>query len=176
RPERREVRARVRLGVPLAPDLLARENLRRIALLLVLRAVGDERRAGHATPSTFRIGGAFASAISSWRISSSMNVRPRPPYSLGHVRPMNPASKSERCHVRRSSYASTRGISELPTCFHSRGMLSLSQARTVWRNACCSGVSEKSIAPPEVGCSDHAERWFILGTLLRGSQGYTRRP
>src|SRR5256885_1771391 len=50
-------------------------------------------------------------------------------------------------------------------------MFSLSQARTVWRNACCSEVSEKSISPPEVGRCEAAERWFILGTLLGRSQG-----
>src|SRR2546427_293173 len=103
------------------------------------------------TPSTFRIGGAFASAISCCRISSSMNVRPRPPYSLGQVRPMKPASKSVRCQRRRNSYCSIRGISELPIDFHSCGMLVLSQARTVAPKASCSGVSERSISPPEGG-------------------------
>src|SRR6267143_1510491 len=122
------------------------------------------------TPRTLRIGGAFASAISSWRISSSMNVRPRPPYSFGHVSPMKPASKSLRCHVFKSSYASTRGISELPTCFHSRGMFALSQARRVWRKVSCSGDSEKSISPPGGGVLRSDEPWFILGILLGRSQ------
>src|SRR6267143_3584330 len=103
------------------------------------------------TPSTLRIGGALASAISCWRISSSMNVRPPPPYSLGHVRPMKPASKSVCCQRRRNSYCSARGISELPVDFHSRGMFVLSQARTVAPKASCSGVSERSISPPEGG-------------------------
>ena len=46
--ERREVRARVGLGVALAPDLLAGEDLLEVALLLRVGAVGDDRRAGHA--------------------------------------------------------------------------------------------------------------------------------
>ena len=95
-----------------------------------------------------------------------MNVRPRPPYSFGHVSPMKPASKRLFCHRFRRSYASTRGISELPTCFHSRGMFPLSQARSVWRKVSWSGVSEKSMAPPGDGCR-RTERWFILG-ILRG--------
>src|SRR5881409_1686100 len=103
------------------------------------------------TQSTFRIGGAFASAISCWRINSSMNVSPRPPYFLGQVRPIKPASKSACCQRRRSSYCSARGISELPMGFHSRGMFVLSQARTVAPKASCSGVSERSISPPEGG-------------------------
>src|SRR5207302_2489945 len=35
-------------GEPLAPDLVGREDLRQVALLLLLGAVGDDRRAGHA--------------------------------------------------------------------------------------------------------------------------------
>ena len=46
--ERGEVGARVRLGVALAPDLLAREDPRRVALLLRLGPVGDDGGAGHA--------------------------------------------------------------------------------------------------------------------------------
>ncbi len=46
--ERREVRARVGLGVALAPDLLAGEDLLEVALLLGVGPVGDDRRAGHA--------------------------------------------------------------------------------------------------------------------------------
>jgi hypothetical protein len=46
--ERREVRARVWLGVALAPDLLAGEDLLEVTLLLGLGAVRDDRRAGHA--------------------------------------------------------------------------------------------------------------------------------
>src|SRR5262249_47575740 len=43
---RRQVGARVRLGESLAPDLLAREDLRQEALLLRLGAMVEERRTG----------------------------------------------------------------------------------------------------------------------------------
>src|SRR6266571_4498161 len=46
--QRREVAPRVRLGVALTPDLLAREDLRRVPPLLLVRAPGDDRRARHA--------------------------------------------------------------------------------------------------------------------------------
>src|SRR5207249_10301736 len=48
--EGREVGARIRLRVALAPDLLAREDLGRIALLLLLVAPRDDRGTAHAHP------------------------------------------------------------------------------------------------------------------------------
>ena len=45
-----EVAAGVGLGEALAPDLLGAEDLREVALLLLLRAPGDDRRARHAEP------------------------------------------------------------------------------------------------------------------------------
>ena len=47
---RSEVGAGVRLGEPLAPDLVRGEDLREVRLLLLLRAVRDDRRAGHPEP------------------------------------------------------------------------------------------------------------------------------
>jgi len=46
--ERGEVGSRVRLGISLAPDLLAREHLGRVAALLLLRPVGNDGGARHA--------------------------------------------------------------------------------------------------------------------------------
>src|SRR5882672_12087824 len=125
------------------------------------------------TPSTLRIGGAFASAISCWRISSSMKARPAPPYSLGQVRPMKPASKSVRCQRRRNSYCSARGSSELPVGFHSRGMFVLSQERTVALNASCSGVSERSISPPEGGRAERLNRGSFSNHSRSEVKAYT---
>ena len=48
RASRGEVAAGVRLREALAPDLLGAEDLREVALLLLLRAPRDDRRAGHA--------------------------------------------------------------------------------------------------------------------------------
>jgi hypothetical protein len=36
--------------------------------------------------------GAFARAISSWKMICSMIVAPRPPYAFGHAMPHQPAS------------------------------------------------------------------------------------
>ena len=48
RAQRSEVGARFRLGVALAPDVGAGEHAGQPALLLLLGAVDDDRRAGHA--------------------------------------------------------------------------------------------------------------------------------
>jgi hypothetical protein len=45
--EGREIRARIGLGVALAPDLLAGQDLLEVPLLLRVGAVRDDRRAGH---------------------------------------------------------------------------------------------------------------------------------
>src|SRR6266851_180935 len=101
-------------------------------------------------PRMLSTGGAFASAISSARIISSMKVSPRPPYSLGQVSPMNPAAWSLRCQSRSRSYASARGTSDdaARRAVHSRGMFPRSQARTSSRNDRCSGVGVSSMTPP----------------------------
>ena len=51
-----EVGARVRLGEALAPDLLGREDLLQVLLLLGVGAVRDDRRAGHAEPDHAEVG------------------------------------------------------------------------------------------------------------------------
>ncbi len=48
RAHRGKIGAGTRLGEPLTPDLLGRQDFRQIALLLVLRTVEHDRRPGHA--------------------------------------------------------------------------------------------------------------------------------
>ena len=60
-----EVGAGVRLGEALAPDLLGGEDLLEVARLLLLGAVRDDRRPGHAEPDHADVGGACTAAISS---------------------------------------------------------------------------------------------------------------
>ena len=98
--QRRQVGAGVGLGVALAPDLLAGEHLGGIALLLLFGAVRDDRRArpcrrrGCSAPAA-----PSASAISCWRIISSMKVRPAPAGLLGPGEPRrSPPRTSCRCH------------------------------------------------------------------------------
>src|ERR1700704_6326453 len=50
RPRGREVAAGVGLGEALAPDLVGHQDLREVALLLLVGAPRDDRRAGHAEP------------------------------------------------------------------------------------------------------------------------------
>src|SRR5437773_1916463 len=85
-------------GLTFMEELILHEEMALAKAPQILNILG----VGMAGPRMFRICGALANAISSWRISSSMKVRPRPPYSLGHVSPTNPASKSVRCQSRRN--------------------------------------------------------------------------
>src|SRR5207245_1980888 len=55
------------------------------------------------TPRMLSMGGALASAISSWSKISSTKVSPWPPYSLGHVNPMSPAPCTVCCSLRAGS-------------------------------------------------------------------------
>src|SRR5215467_11263570 len=126
-------------------------------------------------------GGALARAISSWRIISSLKVRPRPPYSLGQVNPMKPASYILRCQTRRNSYTSGRGTSE-PTrirSVQSAGRFRESHVRTSSRKDVCSGVNAKSMHPPSrraVGLDRGTERRFIviIRAAVEGCQGWAR--
>ena len=97
-------------------------------------------------------GGALASAISSWRIISSMKVSPRPPYSLGHVRP----DEARLVHLA----AATRGGSRRPRAAARRTPSRIRLAQSCGQvlgepgrglrpgTTVCSGVSVKSIHPP----------------------------
>src|SRR3954454_3548100 len=91
-------------------------------------------------PSTFAGEGAFARTISSPKIACSMSVAPRPPYSLGHDSPAQPASCSLRCHSRRNSNPSSSPGGSSP------GWFSSTQARSSSRKACSFGERVRSTA------------------------------
>ena len=80
-----------------------REDRLEKALLLRLGAVGDHDRSAHNESKTFAGRGAFARASSSPKMDCSIRVAPRPPYSLGHETPAQPASWSFFCHSRSNS-------------------------------------------------------------------------
>src|SRR5437879_6349318 len=86
---------------------------------------------------------------------------------------MEPEPNSVRCQRRRNSYCPARGISELPVGFHSRGMFVLSQERTVALKASWSGVSERSISPPEGGRAERLNRGSFSGHSRSEVKAYT---
>src|SRR5260221_6834036 len=65
------------------------------------------------------------------------------PYTTLFRSPMKPASNSERCQVRRSSYCSFRGISELPIGFQSRGRSEEHTSELSLRHLVCRLLLEK---------------------------------
>ena len=70
-------------------------QLPRPRALLVVSAhwyIGATAVTAMPTPRMLRMEGALRNAISWWRIISSTKLSPWPPYSFGHVSPMNPAS------------------------------------------------------------------------------------
>src|SRR5215510_15300836 len=78
-----------------------------------------------------------------------------------------------RCQRRRKSYCPARGISELPVGFHSRGIFVLSQERTLALKASWSGVSERSISPPEDGRPEQLNGGSFSGHSGREVKAYT---
>src|SRR5215208_1230911 len=91
-------------------------------------------------PRTLAGDGAPMRAISSLKIACSMSVTPRPPYSLGHDRPVQPPSCSFFCHERANSKASSSPRGARP------GLLASSQERSSSRKASSEGESERSKA------------------------------
>src|SRR3954452_12817483 len=91
-------------------------------------------------PSTFAGCGAPRRASSSLKIACSISVAPRPPYSLGHERPVQPPSCSCFCHVRANSNQSSSPRGGRP------GLLASSQPRSSSLNACSEGESDRSKA------------------------------
>src|SRR5947209_16505711 len=81
-------------------------------------------------------------AISSLKIACSISVAPRPPYSFGHDRPVQPPSCSLRCQPRANSNQSSSPRGGLP------GLFASSQPRSSSRNACSEGESVRSKARP----------------------------
>ena len=76
--ERGQIAAGVGLGVALAPDLFAGEDLRQEALLLGVGAELDEERADHEEAERARACGAPASSSSSVRMKRYVDVEPGP--------------------------------------------------------------------------------------------------
>ena len=97
--DRRQVRPRRGLGEELAPDLVAVQHRPEVALLLLLGAVGDDRRAEHADADRVE-DPRHARRASSWlTITCSTGPRPCPPDSTGHVTPARPAFARRPCHA-----------------------------------------------------------------------------
>src|SRR5205807_7752503 len=85
---------------------------------------------------------------SSLKISCWVMVPPRPPYSLGHPRPIEPASPSFFSHSRWTSQpVSSAGPPPPPSAAYSPTRLSFSQERTSSRKASSSALQRKSIGP-----------------------------
>src|SRR6266481_1264989 len=95
------------------------------------------------SPSEFAIGGASTRAISSQNNDCSINVAPRPPYSLGHETAAQPPSYNFRCHARRYGNDSSSGFSRHSP--QSLGTFASSQVLSSSRNFVSSGVRFRSI-------------------------------
>src|SRR3954453_6410712 len=91
-------------------------------------------------PRTLAGCGAPRRASSSLKIACSISVAPRPPYSFGHDRPVQPPSCSCFCHVRANSNQSSSPRGGRP------GLLASSQPRSSSLNACSEGESVRSKA------------------------------
>ena len=127
--QRREVRARARLREPLAPHLVAPQDLREVGSAFCsgvpsATIVGPACRSPTKFTPTY---GARAFVVSSRKISCWVGDASWPPYSFGQLSPAYPASKRRRCqsvsHVRRGGpvvagrlgrHRRQRGGEELP--------------------------------------------------------------
>src|SRR5260370_10600809 len=99
------------------------------------------------SPITLMGPGARASIISWPKMTCSISVAPRPPYSLGQLSPMYPASYSARCHpTRRSSHVAE--VASSLSLSAQAGRFARSQARTSSRKARSAGVRSKSMRLP----------------------------
>src|SRR3954469_4283073 len=79
-------------------------------------------------------------ASSSLKIACSISVAPRPPYSFGHERPVQPPSCSCCCQARANSNQSSSPRGGRP------GLLASSQLRSSSLNAVSEGERERSKA------------------------------
>src|SRR6478752_10209057 len=108
-------------------------------------------------PRTFAKGGAWASAISCQKITCSIRLAPRPPYSLGHEIPAQPPSYSLRCQ--RFRYSKRDSIDSSRRSSQSLGALAASQLRNSSRNLISSGLRFRSMVPPEWSTGALAWAW-----------------
>ncbi len=98
RPHGGEIGAGARLREALAPDLLGREDVREVALLLLLGAVGDDRRPGHAQPDHAQVPGSLG--------PRPLLVAGSPGASTRRPRRRTPSARSGRRSPRRRSCGS----------------------------------------------------------------------
>src|SRR3954467_768356 len=91
-------------------------------------------------PSPFAGDGAPMRAISSLKIACSISVAPRPPYSFGHDRPVQPPACSCFCQPRANSNESSSPRGGRP------GLFASSQPRSSSLNAVSEGERERSKA------------------------------
>ena len=95
-----QVGARVGLRVQLAPDVLGGQDALDVALLLLLGAVGDQRRADEADAQAVDARPARCRAPSPRpTMACSIGRASWPPYSFGQPMPTKPASYSVRCQA-----------------------------------------------------------------------------
>ena len=152
-----EVGAGVRLREALAPDLLGREDRLEVARLLLLGAVRDDRRPGHAEADHADV---------RRRLRRAPAPRGRSPGSCAaRPRRRTPSATSGRPSRRRTASGSTRGprsrrsAASPPRARGARpGRFASSQARSSARNAASSGVSRRSTS----------------AMLKRSGRGFTR--
>ncbi len=150
--QRGQVGAGVRLGVALAPDLLAGEDLRGIPLLLRLGPVRDDRGPGHADAEDVEHRRRLRDRhllvqdhlLHEREALAAVLLRPREPDEAGVVERVLPAAQE-------LVGLGARDVGRADLRFQSTGLLALSQARTRSRNASCSGVSVKSTFPSWTG-------------------------
>ena len=146
---RREVRAGGGLGEELAPHLVAVEHRREVARLLLLGAVGDDRRPEHADADDVEDAGHARPRDLLADDDLLDRPRPWPPTSTGQVTPARPPSASWPCQRRRAStYASSSAPARVLRASGACALCSCSQARTFWRYSACCGVSFRSTRTP----------------------------
>src|SRR5580704_12880111 len=108
-------------------------------------SVGPNRFSAPAVGRT----GARARKYSSSKITCSIKLAPRPPYSSGQEIPTQPAACIVFCHAMRFSNVSRSGATRWSAASStqiSAGRFPSSQRRNSARNTACSGLSAKSIA------------------------------
>src|SRR5207245_2965943 len=111
---------------------------------------------------------------SSSQITRSMIEAPRPPYSLGHATPTQPALCMAFCHAQRRSNVARSGATRSSAgaaTQRSRGRFAASQLRNSLRNASCSGEYSKSMGPPAARLysrlREEGHMAWSLGSIIR---------
>ena len=148
-----DVGAGVRLAEPLSPDVLDAEDARQEPALLLL---GPEREQ-HRAEQLQRLGvdpwpAPRLGRTRSRRRPPGRAIAPRPPYSLGQVRPSQPPAASSFSQATRTSQAVSSVGLPTPRCAaNSPTRWSASHWRTSSRNADSSGAMSNSMSPPPRG-------------------------